>query len=159
MNRFKYLLVGVALTVSVAALSNVSHADAQGSHVGRTKTNRALPAAGEVTGTTFDLSKLPACVPVSDKTGAIRGCVDHNLVDDIGDDSPKAGEPGLPVLDKPNGQLVGYFVDEWGFVDAKTASDPAVLKTIISCAVQLHSPVRLSDSCRTILTSQGLSLP
>ena len=122
--------------------SSTTRAAASPSSVPSTATSTTLPARP-------DADALATCVPVSDHTGAIRGCVLRSELE-----AHQRGEShvvSLNVYDQA-GNVVGYFIaGSTGFVNTATGSDPAALAEVQSCS-QTDSPsTPVSAHCRQVL--------
>ena len=141
------------------------HADPSGRGPSTYKMTPARRGSSGATPSTVDfVSSLPNCVPVSDRGGKTRGCIDKKYFYGFDGGPPPlpAGQPGVPVVSGPNGTLTGYAVPAFGFVGIPTAQDPVKFKTLIDCAAPLATlkpGVTFDKVCIDAFAAQGLTLP
>lgn len=76
----------------------------------------------------------PGPRPVLDHTGRTRGYVcDIDFTDLV---APPVGDPGYPVTDN-RGQVSGYWVRGYGFVDPVSARDPSIIASLKANPLQV----------------------
>lgn len=108
----------------------------------------------------IDTGRLPKCIAVLDKRGTTVGCADKDdLYGQVDGWERYSGLPGIPVRDAGH-NTVGYLLQNYGFVDIGTASDPdafARLQRCISFVVGAgNAPTTPSAECIEAFAAQGI---
>lgn len=160
--RGAVLGVAIGVAIMLASLASVAVVSSSGkpaqgeaSSDWRSPEERVVSAdsrASEISPTPSTIA-LPACVPVSDHAGAVRGCV---LREDLRPPSGESPADELNVYDD-RGAVIGYFLAGGvGFVDKATGDDPADMQDIRSCFGEDDTAASVTPHCSEVLQQMGV---